>query len=138
MKGHRLWDPVAKKKVINRDVRFDEAFMLNENEETTYDGHKQKLVIEVEFDEHTTSSDMGDVDTNPQQQQQQEEPYTVAKGKEKRNQKAQVRYCFEDMFSFALVTGAGDPLSYGDATSRTDRDKWLIAMSEEIRVTTAK
>ena len=41
MKGYRLWDQVVKKKVINRVVSFDEAFMLNQNEkETTDNGHK--------------------------------------------------------------------------------------------------
>jgi hypothetical protein len=28
VKGYRLWDPVSKKKVINKDVIFDETFML--------------------------------------------------------------------------------------------------------------
>ena len=36
------------------------------------------------------------------------------------------------MVSFSLVTGIGDPLSYGYATSRTNEDKYLLAMLEEI------
>ena len=32
------------------------------------------------------------------------------------------------MVSFALVTDIDNPLSYGDDTRRTDRDKWLLAM----------
>ena len=42
-----LWDLVAKEKVMSGDVSFDETFMLNQNEDnTTDDGHQQKLVIE--------------------------------------------------------------------------------------------
>ena len=40
---------------------------------------------------------------------------------------------FEDIVIFALVPGTGDPLSYGDATRRTYRDKWLRAKSGEIK-----
>ena len=104
-KGYKLWDPVAKKKVVGKDVIFDEAFMLNQNKEKTMGTNK--MVIEVEFDEHNILSDMGDIDTNSQQQQQQEqqeEPYTIAKGRGKRKHKTPFRYDFDDIVSFALVT----------------------------------
>ena len=35
VKGYRLWDPISKKMVTNRDVIFDEAFMLRQNEAKT-------------------------------------------------------------------------------------------------------
>lgn len=43
--------------------------------------------------------------------QHQEEPYSLARGREKRDRKAPERYGFEDMVSFALVAGSGDPSS---------------------------
>ena len=84
VKGYRLQDPNTKEKVINRDASLDEAFVLNHNEEdTTEDGHKQKLGIEVEFGENSSLTSMGYVDTNSQQQhqEQQDESYTIAKGR---------------------------------------------------------
>ena len=66
----------------------------------------------MEFDENSSPSDKGDAQIDPQQQQ--EEPYSIAKGREKRVHKAPRRYDFEDMVSFALITSSGDPLSYRD------------------------
>lgn len=113
VKGFRLWDPISKKTVTNRDVIFDEAFMLKQNEaETCDDSPQEKLTVEVEFDENSSPSDKGDVEIDPQQQQ--EESYSIAKGREERVHKAPQRYGFEDMISFALIISSGDPLSYRD------------------------
>ena len=69
----------------------------------------------MEFDKNSSPTDKGnDNDIDPQQHQQQQEPYSIAKGREKRVHKAPQRYGFEDMVSFALRTSNGDPLSYRD------------------------
>ena len=113
VKGYRFWDPNSKKTVINRDVIFDEAFILKQNEAKTYDDCAQeKLTIEVEFDENSSPNDKGDAEIDPQRQQ--EKSYSIPKGREKRVHKAPQRYGFEDMVSFALITSSRDPSSYKD------------------------
>ena len=113
VKGYKLWDPISKKTLTSKDVIFDEAFMLKQNEAETCDDRPQKkLIVEVEFDENSSPSDKGDAEIEPQQQQ--EESYSIAKGREKRVHKAPQRYGFEDVVSFALITSSGDPLSYRD------------------------
>ncbi|KAK3038599.1 hypothetical protein RJ639_027262 [Escallonia herrerae] len=53
VKGYRLWDPVAKKKVISRDVVFNEAHMLNTNATSSErPGH----TVEIELHEQRTKS----------------------------------------------------------------------------------
>ena len=122
VKGYRLWDLILKKTVTSRDVIFDEAFMLKQNEaETCDDGPHEKLTVEVELDENSSPSYKGDVEIDPQQQQ--EESYSIAKGKEKRVHRAPQRYGFEDMISFALITSNGDPFTFKEATNRKDNDK---------------
>ena len=87
VKGYRLWDPISKKTVTSRDVIFDEAFMLKQNEaETCDDSPYEKLTVEVELDENSSPSDKGDVEIDSQQQQ--EEPYSIARGREKQVHKA--------------------------------------------------
>ena len=66
VKGYRLWDPISKKTVINRDIIFDEAFMLKQNEAKTCDDSPQeKLTVEVELDKNSSPSDKGDVEIDP-------------------------------------------------------------------------
>ena len=78
VKGYRFWDPISKKTVTNKDVIFEEAYMLKQNEVETCDKSLQeKLTVEVEFDENSSPSDKGDVEIDPQQQQ--EKPYSIAK-----------------------------------------------------------
>ena len=73
--------------VTSRDVIFDEAFMLKQNEvETCDDRPQEKLTVEVEFDKNSSPSDKGDAEIEPQQQQ--EESYSIAKVREKRVHKA--------------------------------------------------
>ncbi|KAK3040178.1 hypothetical protein RJ639_028428 [Escallonia herrerae] len=53
VKGYKLWDPVAKKKVISRDVVFNEAQMLNTNATSSEGpGH----TVEIELHEQRTKS----------------------------------------------------------------------------------
>ena len=82
--------------MTSRDIIFDEAFMLKQNEpETCDESPQEKLTVEVEFDENSSPSDKGDTEIDPQQQQ--EEFYSIAKGREKRVYKAPQRYGFEDI-----------------------------------------
>ena len=134
VKGYRLWDPISKKKVISRDVIFDETFMLKQNEaEVCEDSLKEKLTVEVEFDEDNLPSDKGN---DEDELEQQEEPYSIARGRGKRVHKAPQRYGFEDMVSFALVTSSGDPLSYKDATNKKHSDKMACSNVRRDGVTT--
>ena len=52
----------------SRDVIFDEAFMLKQNEEEMCDyNSREKLTVEVEFDENSSPSNKGDDnDIDPQ------------------------------------------------------------------------
>ncbi|KAK3042297.1 hypothetical protein RJ639_001892 [Escallonia herrerae] len=53
VKGYRLWDPVAKKRVISRDMVFNEAQMLNTN--ATF-SERQGHTVEIELHEQRTKS----------------------------------------------------------------------------------
>ena len=47
--------------VTSKDIIFDEAFLLKQNEaETCNDNSQKKLTIEVEFDENSLPNDKGD------------------------------------------------------------------------------
>uniref|UniRef100_A0A2N9HCZ1 Integrase catalytic domain-containing protein n=1 Tax=Fagus sylvatica TaxID=28930 RepID=A0A2N9HCZ1_FAGSY len=81
VKGYWFWDPILKKKVISRDVIFDETFMLKQNEaKVCEDSPKEKSTVEVEFDEDNLPSDK---DNDEDDSQQQEEPYSIARGRGK-------------------------------------------------------
>ncbi|KAK3006047.1 hypothetical protein RJ639_017337 [Escallonia herrerae] len=53
VKGYRLWDPVAKKRVISRDMVFNEAQMLNTNATSS---ERKGHTVEIELYEQRTKS----------------------------------------------------------------------------------
>ena len=55
--------------MTSRDVIFDVAFMLKQNEAVTYDNSPQeKLTFEVELDKNSSPSDKDNIEIDPQQQ----------------------------------------------------------------------
>jgi hypothetical protein len=61
VKGYRLWDPVSKKKIVSRDMVFDDAYMLRKGEnEALTDSQKGKQVVEVELDKQRSLTDICD------------------------------------------------------------------------------
>jgi len=114
VKGYRLWDPVSKKKIVSKDVVFDEAYMLRKGEdEASTDTQKGKQVVEVSL-MNNVHSWMKVMKKNLQETQHREEPYSLARTGERPDRKASERYDFEDMVSFALIPGSGDPSSVQD------------------------
>ena len=112
VKGYRLWDLISKKTMTSRDVIFNEAFMLKQNEaEICDDSSQEKLTVGVDFDENSSPSDKGGDDNDINPQQQQEKSYSISEGKEKWVHKSPQKY-FEDMVSFALITSNRNPSSY--------------------------
>jgi hypothetical protein len=70
--------------------------------------------VEVKLDDHRSSTDICDDEESSRDSRHQEEAYSLARGKDKRNQKAPKRYGFDDMVYFALTISSGDPSSVQD------------------------
>jgi hypothetical protein len=50
--NNKLWDSVSNKKIVSRDVVFEESYMLRKGEvEASTNNQKEKQVIKVEFDD---------------------------------------------------------------------------------------
>ncbi|KAK3025021.1 hypothetical protein RJ639_044630 [Escallonia herrerae] len=65
VKGYRLWDPVAKKRVISRDVVFNEAQMLNTDATSS---KRQGHTVEIELHEQRTKSADESIDGSTDEQ----------------------------------------------------------------------
>jgi hypothetical protein len=121
-------DSVPKKKIVSRDMVFDEAYMLRKCEdESLNDSQKEKQVVNVKFDDQSSPIDRSDDEQFFKDSQHQKETYSLAKGREKRDRKALEMYRFENMISFALVVGNKDSSCVQDAiTGKKKKNKsWM-------------
>ncbi|KAE8731263.1 hypothetical protein F3Y22_tig00002840pilonHSYRG00865 [Hibiscus syriacus] len=123
VKGFKFWDPVAKKVVISRDVVFDEQSMLQQKQDTTVVDFEQFPVEKPETSQPTsggsTTDDLQD--------------YSLARDRVRRtNIKPPNRLGFEDLVSFALIVSSDDPVTFHDAVTSQENDKWMVAMVEEM------
>ncbi|KAE8685445.1 hypothetical protein F3Y22_tig00111098pilonHSYRG00167 [Hibiscus syriacus] len=123
VKGFKFWDPVAKKVVISRDVVFDEQSMLQQKQDTTVVDFEQFPVEKPKTSQPTSGSSTTD----------DLQDYSLARDRVRRtNIKPPNRLGFEDLVSFALIVSSDDPVTFHDAITSQENDKWMAAMVEEM------
>ena len=130
MKGFKFWDPTTKKRMISRDVVFDEQAMLlqaNEVEKSAVTETESRSAVEVELSDvspSTPASDEHDVD--------QHQVESLVSGRGRRITRALVRYGFEKMANYALVISGDDPSNFREAIHSQEKEGWVGVMAEEM------
>uniref|UniRef100_A0A2N9GJC7 Integrase catalytic domain-containing protein n=1 Tax=Fagus sylvatica TaxID=28930 RepID=A0A2N9GJC7_FAGSY len=134
VKGYKLWDLVAQKVVISRDVVFDEksmtkAFKEEKSQAAESSNNIGRSTVQVELDELESQSKEPHRDQEPHSNDQEQD--STRSDRPKRNKRPPVRYGFEDLVSYALLTSSEDPSTFQEAIESSEKDKWMEAMVEE-------
>ncbi|KAL8142902.1 hypothetical protein V2J09_015934 [Rumex salicifolius] len=126
-------DHVAKKRVINRDVVFDEQSMLQkarlEQEHVIVETETGSVKAQGESSEssiRTTTVDEQSVEMDNRRQVE-----NMAANRERRVINPPVRFGYKDMVNYALVVGTDDPSIIQEAISSQEKEGWMGAMIEE-------
>ncbi|KAL6314158.1 hypothetical protein AAG906_011900 [Vitis piasezkii] len=59
--------------------------------------------------------------------------HSIAMDRPRRTIKPPIRYDFEDLVSYALITSSGDPTTFQEAIHNQEKSRWMSAMVEKIR-----
>lgn len=116
--------------MVSRDVVIDDKYILNVGSsevDRQVEAHANKISIQVELDETSKPGREDDASASSQVKSssiidRERQPTSLAIGKEKRTCKQPVRYCFEDMVAFALVSGCEYTSCYDDAVRSHDNE----------------
>jgi hypothetical protein len=115
--------------VISRDVVFDEksmtkAFKEEKSQAAESSNNISRSTVQVELDELESQS-------NEEPHSNDQEQDSTRSDRPKRNKRPPVRYGFEDLVSYALLTNSEDPSTFQEAIESSENDKWMEAMVEE-------
>ncbi|RVX11676.1 Retrovirus-related Pol polyprotein from transposon TNT 1-94 [Vitis vinifera] len=104
VKGFKLWNPKANKVVISRDV--------------------------VELESHDIEDHARNTGKSSSKDQQH---HSIAMDRPRHTIKPPIRYGFEDLVSYALITSNGDPTTFQEALHSQKKSRWMGVMVEEIQ-----
>ncbi|CAL2228538.1 unnamed protein product [Prunus armeniaca] len=158
MKDYKLWDPVNQKKILSRDVVFDEKTMpmnkVNNSEakedvvekETTIEVPLKKVFRETSQEQPTkdvqeeVESNSEEEDAGQQQQTQEEEeaqvqvePSSIARFRPRRTIKPPQRFGWDkDAVHHSLNSSEEEPTTFQEAVENKERESWMEAMMQEM------
>ncbi|CAL2277303.1 unnamed protein product [Prunus armeniaca] len=158
VKGFKLWDINNRKKVVSRDVVFDETTMpLNKVKSNKEEALVEQIEQDAEsdgFEEEEEHQHRSPVRNQVEQETRQFEgtlirqtsrrvrtptnnplafQRCIALDKPNRNKKKPDRFGFnQDEVNYALNISQGDPTTYREAIASDERDSWISAMTEEM------
>ena len=122
LKGYKLWNPVTRKVVYNRDAVFREVKYIIKHEFLSKEPEK----IEFELKEEES-------DSTAEEESEDEEPQTLAVRRSVRERRKLERYSPTAFCSnFALSITDDDPRTMKEAVDSEDGKLWKEAMVDEM------
>jgi len=134
VKAYRLWDPKNKKKVLSRDVVFDERLGAEATgkDEVCKENHYTEIPFSTEDSFAENQAEVEPPEEQQQAEEVHEEPMSIAQTRPRRVIKPPQRLGWEDEAFYALLTSEEDPSTFKEALESKERQEWMAAMSEEM------
>lgn len=143
IKGYKLWCLDTQKFFVSRDVTFDETkfpmkeVSLQKGKEVLQQQGSDTVSVESNIDGASSSNSQSkDNESVEVSEQRTYSNYQLARDRSRREITPPVRYRQEDWVSFALFTAleveSYEPRDYREAITCDERDKWLVAVEEEL------
>lgn len=131
VQGYRLWDPIACKVIINRDVIFaDNELHESKNDSTS------KETIKIQMDKKYGENDSSEAEPK-HEEQEPDELDDIHVRRLSHQTKVPSRfsdYVMANHDAYCLLTEEGEPSNFQEAIRSSDVSLWMTAMQEEIEV----
>ena len=103
VKGYKLWDPVAQK--VFDEMSMTKVFKEDKSQVAESSNNISRSEVQVELDELESQ-----LDEEPYSNDQEHD--STRSNRPKRNKRSPVRYGFENLVSYALLTNSDDPSTF--------------------------
>lgn len=112
MKGYKLWDPIKSNMVVNINVIFDEQSMLKHSDVTVIpdtdveSSSQDKIQVDIEEPPLSPRHIVAQQQDEPDSDSGGVQDYTLVCDREPHSIAPPVRYGFEDLTTYALLTNS--------------------------------